>query len=176
MRALIVVESCFGNTLAIASAVAEGLGQFMTVEIRPVLDAPARIDDPVDLLLVGGPTHAFGLSRPDTRRAAARQAGYDAASDSGIREWLAAAPSGIGLAAAFDTRVDKKFVPGSAARAISRRLRRLGAVLVAEPESFRVVGTPGPLASGELDRARQWGEQLATRLAVTGTGSTPSGR
>ena len=67
-------------------------------------------------------------------------------------------------------------MPGSAARAIARRLRRLGAVLVADPESFRVVGSPGPLAAGELDRARQWGEQLATRFTVTGTGRERSAR
>jgi len=29
-----------------------------------------------------------------------------------------------------------------------------------------VVGTPGPLAAGELDRARRWGEQLATAIMV----------
>jgi hypothetical protein len=176
MRALIVVESCFGNTLAVASAVAEGLGRFMTVEIRPVANAPAVFDDPLDLVLVGGPTHAFGLSRPDTRRAAARQAGYAGPPENGIREWLASAPRGIHFAAAFDTRIDKRFVPGSAARAIARRLRGLGAVLLADPESFRVVDSPGPLAAGELDRARQWGEQLATRFTVTGTGRERSAR
>jgi hypothetical protein len=148
----------------------------MTVEIRPVANAPAELEDPVDLLLVGGPTHELGLSRPETRLAAAEQAGYAAAPENGIREWLASAPRGYHWAAAFDTRIDKRFVPGSAARGIARRLRRLGAVLMADPQSFRVVGTPGPLAVGELDRARQWGEQLGSRLTMTGTGRPPSGR
>lgn len=126
--------------------------------------------------MVGGPTHAFGLSRPGTRRTAAQQAGQAAVPDRGIREWLDAAPRAGHRVAAFDTRIDKKFLPGSAAGAIARRLRRLGAVLVAEPESFWVLDTAGPLAAGELDRARQWGEQLATRLTTIGTGPQQPGR
>jgi hypothetical protein len=84
-----------------------------------------------------------------------------------VREWLASAPTDIRRAAAFDTRINKGWVPGSAARGIAKRLRKLGAILVADPESFRVVGTQGPLAAGELDRARRWGEQLATAITVT---------
>ena len=168
MRALVVVESSFGNTLTIARAVAEGLGRFMTVDICGVGDAPGEIEDGVDLVVVGGPTQAFGMSRPGTRRDAARQAGHSTAPKIGVREWLASAPIGIRRAAAFDTRINKGWVPGSAARGIARRLSRLGATLVADPESFRVVGMPGPLAAGELDRGRRWGAQLATTITVTG--------
>jgi hypothetical protein len=87
---------------------------------------------------------------------------------------LASEPTGIRGAAAFDTRINKGWVPGSAARGIVKRLRKLGASLVADPESFQMVGTPGPLAPGELDRARCWGEQLATTL--TTNGARPSRR
>jgi hypothetical protein len=171
MRALIVVESSFGNTMAVASAVADGLGQYMTVDVRDVAEAPASVEEPVDLVVVGGPTHAFGMSRPKTRLDAARQAGHPAGgARTGVREWLESAPTGIGRAAAFDTRIRNGWVPGSAARGIAKRLRRLGAVLVAAPESFRVVGTPGPLADGELDRARRWGGQLAAEAVLTGSG------
>ncbi len=174
MRALVVVESWFGNTLAVASAVADGLGNFMTVDVRSVDDAPAELAEGVDLVVVGGPTQVFGMSRPNSRRDAVKQAGSSARVDVGVREWLASAPAGIRRGAAFDTRIDKGWVPGSAARGIARRLRRLGATLVAEPESFVVTATPGPLAAGELDRARQWGEQLAT--VVTAAGPPPSMR
>ncbi len=168
MRALVVVESSFGNTFAIAGAIAEGLGRFMTVDSCDIGDAPGTIEDGVDLVVVGGPTHAFGMSRPGTRQDAARQAGHSTAAKIGVREWLASGPTGIRRVAAFDTRINKRWVPGSAAHGIARRLRKLGATLVADPESFRVVGTPGPLAAGELDRARHWGEQLATTLTVAG--------
>jgi hypothetical protein len=174
MRAWIVVESSFGNTREIAGAVAEGLGRYMTVDVRDVGDAPGTVDDDVDLLVVGGPTHALGMSRPGTRGDAARQAGLPAAADVGVREWLESGPTGIRQVAAFDTRIDKKWVPGSAAHGIAKRLRRLGGTLVAKPESFRVTGTPGPLAGGELDRARRWGEQLAAESVLVG--SPPSKR
>lgn len=164
MRALIVVESWFGNTRAIAGAVAEGLGGFMTVDVSEVGDAPARVAPDVDLVVVGGPTHAFGMSRPSTRREAARQAGMTTGAEQGIREWLASSPSGIQRAAAFDTRTDQRWVPRSAVRGILLQLRRLGATLLAGPQSFYVTGTSGPLAPGELDRARRWGEQLGAAI------------
>jgi hypothetical protein len=40
--------------------------------------------------------------------------------------------------------------------------------LVVDSESFRVVGTPGPVAAGEAGRAREWGEHLATMITVIG--------
>lgn len=170
MRALIVVESWFGNTRAIAGAVAEGLGRFMAVEVCGVGDAPARMAPDVELVVVGGPTHAFGMSRPSTRRDAARQAGVASGVERGVREWLASSPSGIQRAAAFDTRIDQRWVPRSAVRGILLQLRRLGATLMAGPQSFYVTGTSGPLAPGELDRARRWGEQLGTAIAsITAT-------
>ena len=164
MRALVVVESSFGNTMSVAKAVTEGLEPSVMVDIRDVTVAPTLIDPPVDLLIVGGPTHTFGMSRPDTRRDAARQAGRAGEPGQGVREWLDAVPPGVGRAAAFDTRINKRWVPGSAARGIAKRLRALGGTLVVDPESFYVTGTPGPLAGGELARARQWGERLATML------------
>jgi hypothetical protein len=84
--------------------------------------------------------------------------------EQGIREWLASSPSGIQRAAAFDTRTDQRWVPRSAVRGILLQLRRLGATLLAGPQSFYVTGTSGPLAPGELDRARRWGEQLGAAI------------
>jgi len=170
MRALIVVESSFGNTRAVADAVAAGLHQVLDVEVVDVADAPSVPESPLDLLVVGGPTHAFGMSRPETRKDAARQAGTGGGEGIGVREWLAGAAPTTGAAAAFDTRIDKKWVPGSAARGIAKGLRALGATLVVPPEGFRVTGTPGPLATGELERARRWGERLATVLPVADRG------
>lgn len=168
MRALIVVESWFGNTLTIARAIAEGLGRSMTVDVCDVADAPVTIEAGIDLVVVGGPTHAFGMSRTSTQLDAAQKAGQSAAGRIGVRDWLASAPTGIRRAAAFDTRLNKGWVTGSAARGIAKQLRKLGATLVVGPESFRVVGSPGPLAAGEVERARHWGEQLAATLTTVG--------
>lgn len=172
MRAFVVVESVFGNTRRIAEEVAhglaEGLGETGQVRLADVSNS-ARPVDRVDLLVVGGPTHAFAMTRMATRRSAAEQAGGGAQpAEAGLREWLAAmtkAPEGA-RAAAFDTRMDRPRLPGSAAAGAARKLRRLGYDLVARPETFRVTGTQGPLCEGELERARAWGFGVA-RAATT---------
>ena len=76
-RALVVYESVLGNTQAVAKAIAEGLGESRPVTVKEVSDAPDAIPPDVGLLVVGGPTHAFGMSRPETRADAAREAGLE---------------------------------------------------------------------------------------------------
>ena len=61
MRALVVVESMWGNTRAVAEAVARGLGGDPTV--IDVDQAPSTLPTNVGLLVVGGPTHALSMSR-----------------------------------------------------------------------------------------------------------------
>lgn len=164
MRAIVIYESMFGNTETIARAIAEGLGRSFDVDVVNVDDAPKAPGVDVDLVVVGGPTHAFGLSRKATRDDAAGRIPGDIVSRySGLREWLATtSPARADAeAAAFDTRIAKiAWTPGSAARAASNRLRRLGYRLAAKPMDFRVDGMLGPLGSGEVDRARAWGVTL----------------
>jgi hypothetical protein len=162
MRALVVFESMFGNTEKVAVAIGEGLATRMPVDVVEVGSAPTEIDAETVLLVIGGPTHAFGMSRPQTRQDAAKQAEGKVVSRSGIREWLAAVtPSGPIPAVAFDTRVNQRWIPGSAARAAQRRLRGKGFRPAGRPTTFYVAGTPGPLIEGELARAREWGSELA---------------
>ena len=168
-RAVVVVESMFGNTEAVAHAVAEGLSGLFLVDVVRVADAPAVIPDDVRLLVVGGPTHAFGLTREGTRLAARDQGAKSLTGvEVGLREWLGhLQPHSTALAAAaFDTRIKKTGVPGSAARGAMRRLRRLGLRAAARPTSFYVAGMAGPLLDGELARARGWGSHLATNAAA----------
>jgi flavorubredoxin len=164
MRALVVYESMFGNTREIARAIGDGLASMMSVEVQEVGVAPPLLDDDVDLLVVGGPTHAFGMSRSRTRADAAKQAGHPVISaGDGLREWVELV-SGKSAVATFDTRIAKPRVPGSAARSAERRLRRRGFRTATKAASFYVQGTPGPLSPGETDRARHWGERLATAV------------
>src|SRR5262245_39678719 len=161
-RVLVVFESIFGNTRLVAEAVVAGLAAGTKVELVEVGEAPTAIDPEVDLLVVGGPTHALGLSRPETRTQAAEGAGRRPALPGlGLREWLPALHAGVRppRVAAFDTRI--RHLPGSAARAALRRLRHDGFPVATRPTSFYVTGTEGPLAEGELERAERWGEQLA---------------
>lgn len=171
MRALVVYESMFGNTQAVARAVAGGLGQSMTTDVVEVSTAPVILGDDITLLVVGGPTHAFGLTRPSTRRDAASKTKQNLVSTGiGVREWLSQigrAPTSI-TAAAFDTKVNRPRLPGSAARAAHKRLRWLRFRTVAAPETFYVTELAGPLVDGELERARRWGEQLGSAWADDG--------
>lgn len=176
MRALLVYESMFGNTREIARAVAVGLSTRMSVDLVEVGAAGTQVSDEIDLLVVGGPTHALGLSRPQTRLQATEKTDAPLISTGkGLREWLATCADRPGrhAAAAFDTRV-KMPLPGSASHALARQLRRHGYRLVCRPISFHVAGTTGPLLDGELQRAREWGRWLATSTAVPAAGRAGS--
>jgi hypothetical protein len=166
MRALIVFESMFGNTQSIACAIAEGLEEAYDVSIADVSGMPRAHG--VDLLVVGGPTHAFSMSRPSTREDAARKGTVRSGSvAAGLREYFDCSPVLHGIpAAAFDTKINKPLVPGSAARKAQKELRRLGCRIVLPAENFLVTDTAGPLVEGERERARSWGAALAAAAAV----------
>src|SRR5215204_3827295 len=112
-RALVVYESMFGNTRVVAAAVADVLADRYEVQMLDVAAAPTTIED-VDLLVVGAPTHAFGMSRAGTREGA-RDKGATAGIERGVREWLAdlSIASVPGRAAVFDTKIRGPF-PGTA--------------------------------------------------------------
>jgi len=161
-NALVVFESMFGNTQAVAKAVADGLGEQGEVTVVEVADAPHTLPSGVDLLVVGGPTHAFSMSRASTRKSAVGQ-GADSEKEAqpGIREWISAVAISPDVpVATFDTKVVKPHLPGSAAHAADRTLRHRGLRHVAGPETFYVTGTTGDLVDGELSRAKEWGSAL----------------
>lgn len=162
MDAAVVYESAWGNTRAVAEAVAAGMSGRAHVELFDVEHAPAPHELAVDLLVVGGPTHALGMSRPSTRQDAADRGGH--ALQRGIREWLEGTEPLDVRAAAFDTHVRHPNLPGHAGRKAAKVLRRRGADLIAAPESFYVRDAEGPLLDGELERARTWGAELAGLL------------
>ncbi len=172
MRCLVVFESMYGNTHRIASAITEGLAMVCNAELLPVSEVDRALLEQIDLVVVGGPTHAHGMTRPGTRRSAvdtARALGKSlkvepTALDDGLREWFESVGPISTRAAAFDTRFDgPSALTGRASRAITKRLKRHGAELVAKPESF-LVDRDNQLLTGQEDRARRWGEDLARRL------------
>jgi flavodoxin len=178
MKALMVYESLFGNTEEVARAIGDGLSLEMEVLPYPVGDAPEAINQFVDLIVVGGPTHAFSLSRPGTRADAVRQGAPPDRAATGLREWLGNLHKGFHseLVATFDTRVDRvRRLPGSAAKKAERLMHDLGYATVGH-ESFYVSDTPGPLLPGELDRARDWGRQLGADMRARHDGRAPSHR
>lgn len=167
MRAAVVYESWFGNTQKVADAIAEALGADGDVVLLSVDDPPPALED-LDLLVVGAPTHAHGLSSAMTRKSALDRLGRKGASGTGVRGWLQQLPPGEGRrAAAFDTRAEKSvLLVGSAARGIAKRLERRGFELVAPAESFFVLEIDGPLKDAELERASVWAGTLTRGLVA----------
>jgi len=168
MDALVVYESMFGNTKDIAESIAGGMGMRLDTEIVEVGRAPLHLDEGVTLVVLGGPTHAFSMSRAKTRSAAADETTAPVLSrEIGLREWLdlVAVQPGVELAT-FDTSLKKWRRMGTASRAATKRLKRMGLAVAAPPETFYVEGMTGPLAEGELARAYEWGAHLAIRHAL----------
>ncbi len=163
---LVVVESMWGNTRTVAEAVAEAVRERGgDVTVLDVADAPSTLPADVGLLVVGGPTHAFSMSRPSSRRDAADRGADTSRSAPGIREWLAGleSPGDVDVAT-FDTRVGSvRRLPGSAARAAARAVRRHHLGHPVGTESFYVADMTGPLLDGELERGRSWGRSLTGR-------------
>lgn len=166
--AVVVHESMFHNTEAVARAVAHGLElEGFDATTVPVVSAPALETLTVDLVVVGAPTHAFSLSRPSTREDAVRRGADPAAARTGIRDWMAAAtPSRTTqpLAAMFDTRVQQtRHLPKSAASRGRHLLQHLGMTVLVPPQGFLVGDLKGPLLDDELEHAVAWGRLLARR-------------
>jgi hypothetical protein len=185
MRALVVFESMFGNTREIAEAVAAGLAERMDTQLVEVGSAPTALANDVGLLVVGGPTHVLGMSRPSTREDAARQLEVGAgpgttennlvSKEVGIREWLATVDLGrpAPAVAVFDTKV-RSPLSGSAARKAAQVLRLRGTRVI-ERRSFYVTSTRGPLRDGERDEASRWAANLAAHQPTGDTPGSPSG-
>jgi hypothetical protein len=172
--ALVVYESMFGNTKAVAEAVALGLSSTFDVDLVECSRAPSPLPENVTMVVVGAPTHAFGLSRESTREDARRQLrDGDHPSESGLREWLDGLPpvdAGAGhhpVTAAFDTKVSRPRLPGSAAHAAARRFKRLGYTQLVAPQTFFVEGSHGPLVDGTSDAAFEWGRDLSARALAS---------
>jgi len=172
MQAVVVYESMYGNTHVVADAIGRGIGAFAEVKVVPITDATTHVVASADLLVVGGPTHAHGMSRVSTRKSAVNASRRPAASlaldpesqGPGVRAWLTSLPPVKAKAVAFDTRfAGPAAATGRASRGITRGLRRRGFEVVAKPESF-FVDKQNRLRGGEEDRAVAWGEQLAAKL------------
>jgi flavodoxin len=163
MKALVIYDSLYGNTEKIAHAIGNGLsgsiGESGSVRLVRVGDAHPDLLAGLDLLLVGSPTHA---SKPSPA----------------TRDFLDHIPkkalAGVKVAA-FDTRgdLDTLGVPrlisrflGSffAAPGILSSLEKRGGHRVKPDEGFFVKDTEGPLRDGELQRATDWGREIAAQL------------
>jgi hypothetical protein len=166
MKAIVVYESLWGNTAAVARAVAEGLGP--GVPALPPDEAVGEALAGVDLIVAGSPVLALSLPTDRTREGIRKDPGPKAPrpadlSHPSLRSWLDALPAGSGRCAAFETRV--RYSPRGATSAIAEKLEKAGYRRLAGDERFIVKGKYGPLRDGEVKRAREWGAQLAGDFA-----------
>ena len=149
-----------------------GHGDALEVELELPVDVRVSVRDLVDLVVVGGPTHAFSLSRPSTRADAIDKGATQGEADTGLREWIGHLRKGphSECVAAFDTRVDRvRRLPGSAARKADKLLRGDGYTSVGT-ESFYVSDVSGPLLPGETERAAAWGRRLGEDMVARAHG------
>jgi len=165
MRALVVYESVWGNTAAIAHAIAEGIGE--GAEAVSTAEATPEALQGVELIVAGSPVFGFMLPTEGSRKQIANNPAHKDhppdVSHPSLRSWLEALGSGSAGFAAFETRIS--WSPRGAVSDIAKRMKRKGYAQVAEPERFLVTGTYGPLADGEVERARAWGTELAEAAA-----------
>ncbi len=163
MKTIVIYESIWGNTAAVAKAIAEGMGPgaraLSTAEVSPSDAAGA------DLIVAGAPLLGFRLPdeamRESIRGNPMRPP--EKLSTPTMRSWLVKLPAGSGYYAAFETRL--WWSPGAATKAIGQMLEQAGYREAAKARRFIVTGAYGPLKKGELEKARQWGAELAQAAA-----------
>jgi hypothetical protein len=161
MKALVVYESLWGNTAAVARAIAEGIGSdakaLSTAQATPEEIAGAG------LIVAGSPVLAFSLPTEQMRESIRNNPSHARRppdlSHPSMRAWLRALAPGDGRFAAFETRL--WWSPGGSTKATARGLERAGYRQLARRAKFVVTGTYGPLREGEVERARLWGAELA---------------
>jgi len=159
MEAIVIYESVWGNTAAVARAIAEGIGD--GTQAYPTDAVPPDRLASADLIVAGSPVFAFSLPSEGARERILRSETDGPLPDlshPSLRSWLDNLPMGHGLAAAFETRI--WWSPRGATGTIEKKLAKAGYARLVNAEKFVVQDKYGPLREGELDRARAWGERL----------------
>lgn len=126
MKAGVVYETLWGNTLAIVRASAKGIGSearaVSTSEACPAADADA------DLVGTGAAVIAFGLPSDEACSGLASNPCQAPSTPylrhASIRSWIDRIPAGRGRSAAFETRL--RFAPAGSTSNILRGLERTG--------------------------------------------------
>ena len=164
MKGIVVYESLWGNTAAIARAIAEGIGPEARALSTDEATAAAIAD--AELIVAGAPVLGFTLPSERMRKSLRANPGPAPTppdlSHPSMRSWLDALPQGSGRSAVFETRF--RLSPGAATGTIARGLEHAGYRSLAKEHRFIIKGMYGPLQEGELEKARQWGAELAKAM------------
>jgi flavodoxin len=149
-KALVVYDSVYGNTEKVARALAKGLEDggvdvdFMRVDATKFDELSGY-----DLLVVGGPVHSWSASKP-------------------MKEFPERLKNVEGLsgkkAFAFDTKMSRSRLTGSAGGKIEGKLKSLGLTIVKPHASAVVKDREGPLGEGAEETFKQIGTDLAKTM------------
>jgi flavodoxin len=149
-KALVVYDSLYGNTEKVARALAKGL-EDGGVDVTSVRADEVKLDElsGYDLLVVGGPVHAWNVSKP-------------------IKAFLERLESVEGLsgkkAFALDTKMGRSMLAGNAGGKIEGKLKSLGLTIIKAHASAIVKGREGPLEEGAEETFKQLGAELAKMI------------
>jgi flavodoxin len=146
MKTLVVYDSLYGNTKAIAQAIGDAIpGEVPVLHVSQVKDSDL---EKVDLLIIGSPTH--GALPSQAIQGLLEKIGPPAREDARV--------------ATFDTRLTWPFLErwgGFAAPKMAATLQEKVWTLAGAPGGFFVKGLKnGPLKRGETDRAAAWARGL----------------
>jgi flavorubredoxin len=148
-RAIVIFDSKFGNTGAIAKSFAGGLQRAgFKVDCLNIRDVTLGTLVDYDLIAIGAPTQALTASKP-------------------MKDFLGKLDGIEALrgkrAFAFDTKFDSR-ISGSASKYIENKLSKLGMEIVKHRQSAIVKKTEGPLRDGEPETFDQVGFEIGTSL------------
>jgi len=144
----VVYDTKFGNTEKIAKVLAEGMkGQGVEVDCFKVGEVEINKLNDYDLLVIGGPTHKFGISDP-------MKDFLEELESAGIRGKKAFA---------FDTKMKSRFA-GSAGKGIEKRLKKLQMSIVKPHASAIVKGMEGPLEEGVEETFKEIAGEIAKSM------------
>jgi flavodoxin len=152
MNSIVIYASHFGNTKAVAEAIADTLREQGAAQLLSVEEAPTSIPQGVDLVVIGGPTEGHTMTPP-------LAAYLDRLEPETLRDVATAA---------FDTRIRwPRWLSGAASVSVAHRLERAGVSLIAPVESFFVTkagntldNSSAKLEPGEIERATAWATSL----------------
>jgi flavodoxin len=154
MAAIVIYDSQYGNTEAIAKAIGKGFGE----DAKVVRLGDVKVEDiaPYHFVIIGSPTQG-GRQTP------------------AIKDFVDKIPAEAlkeKRLAAFDTRLKSVFVKlfGYAGPRIETAIKAKGGNTTAQPQGFFVKSTKGPLLDGELERATSWAKAVAAGVP---TGQIP---
>jgi menaquinone-dependent protoporphyrinogen IX oxidase len=148
VKGIVIYHSRSGNCKQVAESILAGLKESGADVTLAEVGSLEGLPEDLDFLVMGSPTRVGHASGP-------------------IRKFLkkVAWPAGLKFAA-FGTALAKWLPKGDAMAAedISESLKELGLAEIVPPLRAGVAGWKGPLAEGELDKAREFGKTVAVGL------------